>query len=160
MGQIQSCGLDKSAQRDEGNRMQMIESANPVLNDAGKWETETGQIHNGGVSKSARRDDDRNTTAMMLTNAGHKRNKWTMVWATNPGKSGVTGSPAGHWVPPPCMFPMQYNFICAMQWNYYMVIHSNAIQQELIPLDNAMQWILADERIAMLHKVSLCREQW
>ena len=77
--QIHSNGLDKSAQRDEGNQMQMIESANPVLNDAGKWETETGQIHNGGVSKSARRDDDRNTTAMMLTNAGHKRNKWTMV---------------------------------------------------------------------------------
>ena len=94
---------EKSAHRDEGNPMQMIESANPLvtslLNDAGKYETQTGQIHNGGVNKSARRDDERNTRASMLTNAaGHKRNKWTMGM-TNPGKSGVTGSPAGHWVP-------------------------------------------------------------
>ena len=87
MGQIRICGTDKSAQRDQGNRMQMIESANPLvtskgslLNDAGKCETQTGQIHNGGVSKSVRRDDDRKTTATMLTNAGHKRNKWTIGW--------------------------------------------------------------------------------
>ena len=90
---------EKSAHRDEGNPMQMIESANPLvtslLNDAGKYETQTGQIHNGGANKSARRDDERNTRAGMLTNAaGHKRNKWTMG-TTNPGKSGVTGSPAG-----------------------------------------------------------------